>query len=338
MKKDNRKTLLTERKFFPESGIYGLFSSMLAYNERMRKALMIGSTVADVMIRVDHLPSLEEDVNPFGQTVALGGCCCNAANMLHLYRQPYTLFSPVGTGVFGTFVRTRLEEKGITPVLNPEEENGCCYCIVDAQGNRTFLAVHGAEYRFRKEWFDSLDARDYTDAYVCGLELEEETGDCIVSFLQDNPHLQIFFAPSSRILYVPDERMDAVLACHPVLHLNRRESVSWLKSRGHSVDEETSFTDLAKQLYQYTGNTVIITDGENGAFAYDGMAEYVSPAVPAVPVDGTGAGDCHIGTMIACSMMGKTLQESLDEAAVNSAAVVGRHGAALSEEEFRILR
>ena len=44
---------------------------MLSYNERMRKALMIGSTVADVMIRVDHLPSLEEDVNPFGQSVAL---------------------------------------------------------------------------------------------------------------------------------------------------------------------------------------------------------------------------------------------------------------------------
>ena len=87
----------------------------------------------------------------------------------------------------------------------------------------------------------------------------------------------------------------------------------------------------------HTGNTVIITDGENGAYAFDGMAGWFSPAVPTVPVDGTGAGDCHIGTMIACSMMGHTLQESLDAAAVNSAAVVGRHGAALTEEEYMAL-
>ena len=79
------------------------------------------------------------------------------------------------------------------------------------------------------------------------------------------------------------------------------------------------------------------TKDENGAYAFDGMAGWFSPAVPTVPVDGTGAGDCHIGTMIACSMMGHTLQESLDDAAVNSAAVVGRHGAALTEEEFLAL-
>ena len=304
----------------------------------MRKALMIGSTVADVMIRVDHLPALEEDVNPYGQTVALGGCCYNAANILSLYGLPFTLFSPVGTGVFGTFVKNRLEEKGIEPVLCPEEENGCCYCIVDAQGNRTFMAVHGAEYRFKKEWFDAMDMSAYTDAYVCGLELEEESGVHIVSFLQDHPDLQIFFAPSSRILAVPDDRMDAVLACHPVLHLNRRESVSWLMKRGYLNDAEISSEQLTELLYARSGNTVIMTDGVKGAYAYDGTRHYFEPAVPVETVDGTGAGDCHIGTVISCSMLGKSLEESLKIAARNSAAVVGIHGAALTEEAFRQIR
>ncbi len=315
-----------------------LFASAEAYNGRMRKALMIGSTVADVMIRVDHLPALEEDVNPFGQTVALGGCCYNAANILSLYSLPFTLFSPVGTGVFGAFVRNRLKERGIEPVLCPEEENGCCYCIVDAEGNRTFMAVHGAEYRFKKEWFDTLDTESYTDAYVCGLELEEDSGVHIVSFLQSHPHLQIFFAPSSRILAVPDERMDAVLACHPVLHLNRRESVSWLMKRGYLEHEDVSAEELTERLYRCSGNTVIMTDGVKGAWAYDGTKHYFEPAVPVETVDGTGAGDCHIGTMIACSMMGMDLQESLQTAARNSAAVVGMQGAALSRECFDRIR
>lgn len=304
----------------------------------MRKALMIGSTVADVMIRVDHLPSLEEDVNPFGQTVALGGCCYNAANMLRLYKVPYTLFTPVGTGVFGTYVKNQLNEKGIEPVLFPREENGCCYCIVDAQGNRTFLAVHGAEYRFYPEWFEEINSREYTDAYVCGLELEEDSGAHIVSFLQNNPHLNLYYAPSARILYVPDDRMDAVLACHPTLHLNRRESLSWLRHRGYLDRDDVSSEMLLEMLYEKSGNTVIMTDGANGAYAFDGARHYYEPAAPAESVDGTGAGDCHIGTMMACAMMGKGLQESLHIAARNAALVVSRPGAALEEEEFRTIQ
>ncbi len=298
---------------------------------------MIGSTVADVVIRVDHLPSLEEDVNPFGQTVTLGGCCYNVSNMLDLYGLPYTLFSPVGTGVFGTYVKQQLAEKGIHPLLCPEEENGCCYCIVDAAGNRTFLAVHGAEYRFRSEWFDQIDSSAYTDAYVCGLELEEDTGEHIVSFLQKNPHLRIIFAPSARILAVPDDRMKAVLSCHPILHLNRRESAAWLKTQGYSDADQMTPQRLAELLYEHNHNTVIITDGADGAYAYDGSRHYYEPAVPVKAVDGTGAGDCHAGTMMACAMMGKDLPESLRISAINAAAVVSRHGAALSPEEFRRL-
>ena len=88
-----------------------------------RNALMIGSTAADVMIRLDHLPSLEEDINVTGQSCSLGGCCFNASNMLACYGVNYTLFSPVGTGVFGAFVKAELKKRGIVPVLTAEEEN-----------------------------------------------------------------------------------------------------------------------------------------------------------------------------------------------------------------------
>ena len=292
----------------------------------MRKALMIGSTVADVMIRVDHLPALEEDVNPYGQTVALGGCCYNAANVLSLYGLPFTLFSPVGTGVFGTFVKNRLEERGIEPVLCPNEENGCCYCIVDREGNRTFLALHGAEYLFRREWFDALDPECYSDAYVCGLELEDKTGDVITEFLQRNPHLNVYFAPSSRILHIPEDRMQAVLDCSPILHLNRREADMWLSSQGHACSEADT-PALCRMLYERTRNTVIVTDGIKGAYAFDGARDYRVGAFPAVAVDGTGAGDSHIGTVMSMRMKGASLEAALRAAAVVSAQVVACSGA-----------
>ncbi len=302
-----------------------------------KQVLMIGSTVADVLIRVDHLPALEEDVNPFGQSLSLGGCCFNAANILELYGVPNTLFSPVGSGIFGDYIREQLKKYGRTPFLCPGEESGCCYCIIDAKGNRTFLAVHGAEYRFKKEWFDELDGNRFSDVYICGLELEEDSGVHIISFLKENPQLNIYFAPSARILHVPEDRMDAVLAMHPMLHLNCREAYAWLCSRGKIADGIHDPEVLIHSLFECTGNTVFLTDGADGAYAYDGTQLYFEPAVPVHAVDGTGAGDCHIGTLIACLSQGKSIPQAMREAAMNSAGVVCCQGALLSREQFQLI-
>lgn len=39
-----------------------------------KKILIIGSTCVDIIINVDHLPKTEEDIHPFSQSMALGGC------------------------------------------------------------------------------------------------------------------------------------------------------------------------------------------------------------------------------------------------------------------------
>jgi len=40
---------------------------------------------------------------------------------------------------------------------------------VEDGGERTFLSDHGAEYRFRPEWFSLLSGADYSGVYLCGL-------------------------------------------------------------------------------------------------------------------------------------------------------------------------
>lgn len=294
----------------------------------MKKALMIGSTVADILIHVDHLPSLEEDVEPTGQTMSLGGCCFNVSNMLSVFKVPYTLFSPVGSGLYGTFIREELRKKGMEPVLETDAENGCCYCIVDADGNRTFMALHGAEYLFQKEWFDALETDAYSDVYICGLEIEDKTGDVITEFIQRNSHLNIYFAPSARIMHIPDHLMNALLDASPILHLNRTEAILWLTSQGHACQDDNTNT-LCRLLYERTHNTVIITDGADGAYAYDGERDYHVGAYPVTAVDGTGAGDSHIGTVMAMRMKGETLEASLRAAAFVSSQVVAKNGAIL---------
>ena len=107
----------------------------------MKKVLVIGSAVVDVVIHLPHLPEKSEDVHVTSQKMSLGGCAYNASDTIRHFKVPYIPFFPVGTGAYGDFVRNALAERGIvSPVPKPETENGCCYCFVEDDGERTFAA------------------------------------------------------------------------------------------------------------------------------------------------------------------------------------------------------
>ena len=174
----------------------------------MKKVLVIGSAVVDVVIHLPHLPEKSEDVHVTSQKMSLGGCAYNASDTIRHFKVPYIPFFPVGTGAYGDFVRNALAERGIvSPVPKPETENGCCYCFVEDDGERTFACYHGAEYRFQKEWFDALDASEIDSVYICGLEIEEETGTNILSYLEVHPEFTVFFAPGPRITLLDPKRL-----------------------------------------------------------------------------------------------------------------------------------
>ena len=112
------------------------------------KVLVIGSSVCDVIINVQQMPLIGEDENVISQSLNLGGCAFNVANILKYLNIPFDLLSPVGIGIYGDFVRNEMIKKNIPILLESKEDNGCCYCIVDKSGERTFIAHHGGEYHF----------------------------------------------------------------------------------------------------------------------------------------------------------------------------------------------
>ena len=296
----------------------------------MKKVLMIGSTVVDVVVNLHHLPVTGEDVHVITQEMSLGGCAYNASDMVRHFQVPYLLFSPVGTGTYGQSVRQHLQDRGIvSPIPTPPMDNGCCYCFVEHTGERTFIAHHGAEYLFRREWFDLLDPEEFDCAYLCGLEVEETTGDNPIAFLREHPELQVYFAPGPRILQVPPERMEQVLDLHPVLHLNEGEALLYTGSE--------TVEAAGERLFERTGRAVIITLGARGAYLVESGAGRVVPGFAARQVDAIGAGDAHIGAVIACRQMGCTMEEAVFRANRAAAAVVETRGALLSVPAFRSL-
>ena len=294
----------------------------------MKKVLVIGSTVVDVVVNlVDHLPKTGEDVHIRSQHMSLGGCAYNVSDSIRHFQVPYILFSPVGTGVYGNFIREELHIRGISsPIPTPERENGCCYCFVEDTGERSFISYHGAEYLFEKEWFSLIPLEEIDTIYICGLEIEESTGENIVEFLETHPELTVYFAPGPRLTVINPQLVERLYRLSPILHLNETEALS--ASGKSTVQEAASF------LYEKTNNTVIVTLGEKGCFFFDGKESETVPPVPAVQADTIGAGDSHIGSVIACLKKGDSLKTAIQKANRVSSSVVSSSGALLSDTAF----
>lgn len=74
---------------------------------------------------------------------------------------------------------------------------------------------------------------------------------------------------------------------------------------------------------------VVVTDGTNGAYAYDGATLLRVPMYPdpRAPFERTGAGDAFASTVTAALALGKTFEEALLWGPINSMSVVQEVGA-----------
>lgn len=288
----------------------------------MDKLLFIGSTVADVVLRTPALPQPGDDLCLDSQQVALGGCAYNAFSAARITgKSECLLASPVGTGPWGDWVRQALADRGIAPVLPMvDAPNGCCYCLVTPDGERSFLFEHGAEYFFEPEWFDALN-ETCAAIYFCGLEIEETTGDVLLDYLEKHPPRRLYFAPGPRLCRIPPRKMARIIAMKPIFHLSEVEAAQFTR-----CDDPA---EAAALIHSLTGNDVIITLGSRGAYCLDAHGGTLIPGVPARVVDTIGAGDSHIGAIIAAQAEGLSLPEAVRRANRVSAAVVSQSGAEL---------
>lgn len=339
----------------------------------MGRLLFVGVTCADVVINVDRLPRTAQDVVVYGQKMTLGGCAFNAFAIAHALREPAVLFSPVGTGAFGDFVRKGLAAEGV-PVLveNDAMENGCCYCFVEPDGERTFVAYHGADYHYEPEWFDALDMDEIDAVYVCGLEVEDPTGPVVVEFLERCcADKTICFTPGPRPEAVPLDLLERICDLHPMLHMNGdeamvlasrlcgaavafdggvpaagggREGASpsdapyMLDAPGASESASRAFGDVPSAVAALRGrvqNTVFATLGGDGCYFDNGSRCGTVPGVSSQVVDTIGAGDSHIGALMVGLHRGEGPEEALARANRVAATVVATAGAHVDPELIR---
>ncbi len=259
----------------------------------MKKCLVIGAVFADTVLNVDHVPISGEDVVVTGSSVCAGGCAYNVACVLKEFDIPATLFAPIGKGIYADFLRQEIKKRGIEAVCHDKDyDNGNSICMIDKNAERTFINIMGVDSHYKSEWFDILNMSEYDTIYFPGYEMEGDNYSVIYPFIQKHKDVcRLYLAPGPACFRIPKPYMQQLLALSPVLHLNASEAIY--------ISGETSYRDAADTLFRLTGSPVIITIGKEGCLVKTKSDSRFIEAEAVRAIDTNGAGDSHLGTIIA---------------------------------------
>ena len=130
---------------------------------------------------------------------------------------------------------------------------------------------------------------------------------------------------------------EKILATAEVVVMNKEEASLVTKIEVRPDTKTESFSSeiihpdikaMLDKLKSTDAKVVIITDGKNGVYAYDGKTYYRCPEFPAKVVSTLGAGDALSSTFAAAlEYTGWDIEKSLMIASVNAASVVSNFGA-----------
>lgn len=292
----------------------------------MKKVLVIGNAIVDVIINIQSLPQTGDDIICQKQIINIGGCAYNVATILKHFDIKHDLVVPIGQGSYATMIKNELLQEGYTlHIEDTSADNGYCLCLVEADGERTFITVPGIEKNYKLEWLNQLDTSYYESIYLSGYELEGESGKIISHWLNKQDIPNIYFAPGPRITLIEPEIMNNILALKPILHLNIEEALSFTNS--------SNPLEAAKILVKETKNEVFITLGKDGVLHYHRDA-HIIPGIQTNVVNSTGAGDSHLGTLIAARTLGYDTLTCCKTANKVAAKVVSLAGSKLEKEYF----
>lgn len=146
----------------------------------------------------------------------------------------------------------------------------------------------------------------------------------IVEYLKNNPEVKLAFQPGVFQIKMGREKLKEIYKETDIFFCNIEEAKTILDIKDH--DE---VKDLIVKMHELGPKVVILTDGPNGAYAFDGTEYLFMPTYPdpKPPFERTGAGDAFSSTVVSAIILGKTLPEALAWGSINSMSVVQYVGA-----------
>lgn len=231
------------------------------------------------------------------------------------------LITHVGGDQNGKECIETLKENGVmTDLVNVQDGLKTNYhYVLNYSADRTILIKHEAfNYDFSApavapNWLYFSSVGEHTEKYH----------DQIADYLEKNPEVKLAFQPGTFQMKMGAQKLERIYKRTEVHFCNKEESQRILGT------QEGDIKKLLEMVRNLGPKIAVITDGPNGAYAYDGENYYQIPIYPdpKPPVERTGAGDAFSSTVTAALAQGKTLEEALLWGPINSMSVVQYVGA-----------
>jgi ribokinase len=228
----------------------------------------------------------------------------------------------LGDDNVGNMIVEKLREEGVdlTYVIQQPATSSNYSTVINYSGERTIFVYHAPRsYEFPVQ----LPVTPWVYLTSMG-ESFRPFYNHMADWLKKNPSVKVAFNPGSWQLKAGVDSIKDILALTYMIYVNREEAEE-LTAFGESSGKER---DLLIALSKFGPKICVITDGSNGAFAYDKVnGRFFKVGV--LPVDAyerTGAGDAFGSGCLSALIHGKSLDEAILWGTCNSASVIGYTG------------
>lgn len=300
--------------------------------------LAIGDTVTDAFIKLREEYSWIETDNPEGakelvmrfgdklpyedvEVIAAVGNSANAAVSAHRLGLTASLITNIGSDDFGKEQLQTLKDQGVdTQFVKIHEGMKSNYHYVLRRGaERTILVKHTLFPYLLPSIVPAPKALYLSSLAENSTPYHQEIAD----YVKNNPETKLVFQPGTFQISLGTEILKDIYTYSYLFFCNKEEAQRILKNTSTDIQE------LLQGLRALGPKIIVITDGSEGAYVYDGATTWYGPMYPDPkdPVDRTGAGDSFASTFTAALLLGKTIPEALAWGPINSMSVVQYIGA-----------
>ncbi len=318
--------------------------------------ITIGSATQDVFVQSDvasivtvsQMAKKSEFMSfPYGAKTEIadfsknlgGGAVNTATNFANLGCKTSTIIK-LGNDELNNVIKLKLAKSGID-IMNIIDSNkyltGFSIVLVSFQGDRTVLAHRGANAHVHEKEVNFNAIKNSRWVYVSPLSGDSnKILDKISKFCEENK-INLAINAGTTALKKGAKYFSKILKTAQIVVMNKEEATLVTKIQIRQDTKELKFSkeeihpDIVAMLKALRGDTqaiVVITDGKNGVYCYDGKKIYICPVYPAVVVSTLGAGDAFSSTF--CASMDKynwDIEKALKYATINSASVCTHFGA-----------
>jgi ribokinase len=309
------------------------------------RVVSVGSVIIDMSLQVAAMPEPGGDVLASAPVLAAGGGF-NLMNAAARQGASVAYAGGYGTGPRGRLVRQALRQAGITALRGPSRgaDTGLCLTFVDAQAERTFVTVPGAEATRTPRQLGALALQPGDVVAMSGYDLAYPgAAPALAGWVSGLPAgVPVLLDPGPLVASIPAAIWEKAARRADVLTVNEREAR--LLAGGPDVpgpdvsDPGTPAGDPAARHEQIrrrhrlrAGALLVVRRGAGGCTFSGGQDHAPVTPVPAMKVtaaDTTGAGDTHTGVFLAGWVAGLGVPDALRRASIAAAISVTRPGPA----------